>query len=256
MLGELVVPGRLILEHGVDDGEELAHDGDEGDFGRLARRTQALIEGAERGVVPCGDQRGHVEGGAYGCATAPDLTATPPLAAVAVEGGDADEGGDGAAVEAPQFGEVGEQGPRDRGTDAGDAAQEVFLDAPDRTLLNRATDLVINIRDAALEPADMVAQVAGHGSRRDMGEPQPLGVEHLQQLAPARHEEGEGLRVCIGECPWPGLHARAKERQHARVNRIGLAVRPSACANARTWRGLITATGPCATAHAATSASS
>ena len=49
------------FDHGVEDGEEFAHGGDEGDLGWLSLGAFFLEEGAQDGVLPDGDQRRHVE---------------------------------------------------------------------------------------------------------------------------------------------------------------------------------------------------
>ena len=84
-------------EHGIEDDEERAAAGDEGDLGRHAGGAEAGIEGLERRVVADGGEGGHVEDGPDGGAAAPGGAGAAQGAAVAVEGGDADEGGDLAA---------------------------------------------------------------------------------------------------------------------------------------------------------------
>ena len=93
-----------MFDHRVDDREEPAHDGDEGHFPRLAGGSEPLIKAGQEGVVARRDQRRHIQRRPDGGAPAPDPAAAAELAAVAVEGRDADQGRDGAAVECAQFG--------------------------------------------------------------------------------------------------------------------------------------------------------
>ncbi len=51
----------LIAERHVEDGEQLAHDGDDGGLGEPAGVAQALVGGAGGGVVPDGGEGRHVQ---------------------------------------------------------------------------------------------------------------------------------------------------------------------------------------------------
>ena len=79
------------------------------------------------------------------------------LATIAIEGRDADQGGNGAAVQPAELGQFGEQRTRRGRPDAGHAAQQILLHAPDRAGLNRRPDLVIDVGDAPLEPPNVAA---------------------------------------------------------------------------------------------------
>src|SRR5262245_13191774 len=54
-------PRLVVADHGVECGEQLAHDGDEGEASRFAGLAQASVEASQRWVVPDGDQTGHIE---------------------------------------------------------------------------------------------------------------------------------------------------------------------------------------------------
>ncbi len=79
------------------------HGGDAGDFAGCAGGTQALIEGANDGVVLAGDDGGHVEGGANGRAAAPGGARPRAGATIAIERGDADQGRELAMREVAEF---------------------------------------------------------------------------------------------------------------------------------------------------------
>src|SRR5882672_4640052 len=92
-------PGPLIAQHGVEDGEQLAHGGDEGEAGGFAGVAQTAVEGLERRVVLDGDQASHVERRPDLDAAPLDLSPAAVSAAVPVHRGDAGEGGDLVAVD-------------------------------------------------------------------------------------------------------------------------------------------------------------
>src|SRR6476646_4201122 len=54
-------PGFAVTQHGVEDGQQLAHGSDEGEAGRFAGLAQTAVEGLEHRVVPDGDQASHIE---------------------------------------------------------------------------------------------------------------------------------------------------------------------------------------------------
>ena len=47
-------PGLAGLEYGVGEDDESPEHGDEGNFGRLALGDEALVKGAQHGIVPAG----------------------------------------------------------------------------------------------------------------------------------------------------------------------------------------------------------
>jgi hypothetical protein len=49
-----ISPGLLITDHGVEDGEQFVHAGDDGRFEGLAGVAKSLVEAADCGVEPSG----------------------------------------------------------------------------------------------------------------------------------------------------------------------------------------------------------
>jgi hypothetical protein len=66
----------MVADHGVQDREELAHGGDQGDLGGMAGGSQALVEGGQDGVAA---HRGDlvIEGESYRARLKPSLKAAP-----------------------------------------------------------------------------------------------------------------------------------------------------------------------------------
>ena len=92
-----MVPGITISGDGIEGDEELSGDRDEGELGRLAGLSEALVELSERRVESRGRHRGQVEHGSHGSAATADTSGAPERAAVAGEGCEADERCDFAA---------------------------------------------------------------------------------------------------------------------------------------------------------------
>lgn len=56
------IPRLSRLGHGVEDGQELAHEGNQGDFFRLARVPDSVVESAQHRIEAHSDEGCHVEG--------------------------------------------------------------------------------------------------------------------------------------------------------------------------------------------------
>jgi len=65
-----LIPRFAASDHRVEDGQQLAHAGDEGDLGQLAGGQQAIVEGLDGRVAAAGGQRlvvaGYVDQGGSG----------------------------------------------------------------------------------------------------------------------------------------------------------------------------------------------
>src|SRR5258705_10232175 len=80
------LPFPFVPEHGVEGGEDLTGDGDEGDHFRLTGGKQAHVEGFEDRVVAAGDESSEVESGPCGAAPASDHALALPAARLTSEG--------------------------------------------------------------------------------------------------------------------------------------------------------------------------
>jgi hypothetical protein len=85
---------REGFEKAVKMDEEMAHDGDEGDFVGFAGGAQALVEGFQDGIGAGGAKGGHKEGPAHLDAAAANGAGTAIGAAVAIKRGQAGQGRD------------------------------------------------------------------------------------------------------------------------------------------------------------------
>ena len=85
---------------GIEDGEQLAHAGHDGDLFGLAGIHQALVGRADHGIVAGGDDGRHVQGTTHLGAAALAAPAPAQPAGVAGHRGDAHQRGDLATVQA------------------------------------------------------------------------------------------------------------------------------------------------------------
>ena len=97
-----------VFEEAVEEVDEFANDGDEGDFVGFAACGEALVEGFEDGVVADGGGGAHVEDLANVGPPALDMALFTLFSAVLIVGRDADEGGGLGAAELAELGHEGE----------------------------------------------------------------------------------------------------------------------------------------------------
>src|SRR6187402_1312859 len=108
-----LAPWLLVSKDSVEDCEELPGGCDESDQLGLSGCDEAVAEGLEVGVAARGDHGAEEEGGAHVGPAAADEALALPFAGLAGPGGEADEGGDLAAVERSKLGQLGQQCTRD-----------------------------------------------------------------------------------------------------------------------------------------------
>jgi len=67
-----IVPGFTGSDHGVEDSQELAHAGDDGDLLGFAGGDEAVVELLDDGIESDGRERCHVESASHPPASAED----------------------------------------------------------------------------------------------------------------------------------------------------------------------------------------
>jgi len=210
-----------MAQDGVEDKEEFVHAGGQGDFLGFAGGAEALVEGANGRVVPGGDERGHVQGGAHAGAAPPDDTPAAQRAALAGERGHANQGGNGFAVEVAEFGHLGEQGQGGGRANAGDAAQQILPFAPERAGLHGVAQVVVEGGELVVQPGDVRLDTRAHGRQGGI-EPVALGRAHADKLTPSGQQGAEFLGLGVRERAWRRLHDLGEAREQLGVQGVGL----------------------------------
>ncbi len=189
----------MMLDHRVQDDQELAHAGREGYFPGLARPTKAVVKGLDDGVIPAGGQSSQIEGSPDSGPSAPDRSFAPEAAAVSIERGDAHQRGNLVAPQSTEFRKVGQQGDGHHPADPWDAAQQIVLFSPEGTLPQGVIQVIIQISQLLLQPADMVLDPLAHCFRASGPQPIFLGSKHLDHLVAPGQEGGQFLSLGIGQ---------------------------------------------------------
>jgi len=116
-------PGAPVSNHGVEGDEEFTGDSNQRDLLGLARCQQARPEGGQVGVAANRGSRRHIQRLAHACAAADDPAPSAETSAVAGHRRQTGQGGDLPSAELSQLRQLGQQGPRGLGPNAGRGAQ-------------------------------------------------------------------------------------------------------------------------------------
>ena len=76
------MPWLLIADDGIEDGQEFAHHGGQGQFGWFTQGNESAIEGAQCGITTGGGQGGHVQTGPHRSPAPVDVSFPPPAAVI------------------------------------------------------------------------------------------------------------------------------------------------------------------------------
>lgn len=98
-----------VFEHVIEEDDEFADDGGEGDELAFPRGQEAIVEGFEDGIAAAGGESGHVESTPDGDAAPGDAPQALVGAAIAIVGGDAGESGGFLLGEFTQLGHFGDE---------------------------------------------------------------------------------------------------------------------------------------------------
>lgn len=203
-----MTPRGSAFHHRIENGEQFPHAGRQRQLLCLARLTQALIEGANHRIPPCGHQCRHVERGADVRPPTPNCPSPFERAAVSWKRRDAGQGGYLLARQGSQLREIGKECRGQYGTHPWHTPQDRFFLAPDWALANGGGQIAIRRDKFLLQPGDVGLHpfLDGPGC-----EAQAIlfGCQHLDQLPTPRHECCERLRLLIGD------------RAHWGANRFG-----------------------------------
>src|ERR1700752_4553298 len=156
---ECRLPANPVAHHRVENRQQLPHAGHQRDFPRLAGSGEAREEGPDHGIAADRGQRGHVQRRTNRGSAAPDVPRAALLPTVPVQRRDADQGGNLAAIEAPQLRQVGEGGCREDGAAARRRAQQVLALPPHRTGANQRLQRLLDVAQLLAQPLHMLLDV-------------------------------------------------------------------------------------------------
>ena len=107
------IPFLAARQHGVEDADQLAHAGDEGDLGFLASGDEALVASFEhRIMLSCCAQNRHEQELSQLVPSSLDMAFTTALTTVGVEGGHPEQGRSGLAIDEAELWQEGDDACR------------------------------------------------------------------------------------------------------------------------------------------------
>ena len=181
---------------------------------RFAEGGEAFVAGLGDGFAADRGGGGHVEQVARVEATATDAAVAAVLAGVAVEGGEAEQGGRLAAVEAAEFGHVGTEAGGIDGAEAGDRADDGSAVGERGVGGDAGLHAGIAVGDGGAQSVDGRMR-AGGGLGIEFGTELAEGVELADELAAAGEQVAEQGEVAR---PWQG---RAEVLEQAEASEHG-----------------------------------
>ena len=113
----------FIFEEMIHEDDELAHAGCQGDQRFFTCGAEALIKVLEDPVIADGAEGGHIKGTTHWSSTAADMPPTRVVAAIAIIGGHAGQGGSRLWVEFAEFRHFRQYGGGHDRADPGDGLQ-------------------------------------------------------------------------------------------------------------------------------------
>ncbi len=187
--------------------------------------------------------------------SAPDRACTSESAAVSLERGDPNQGGDLLTAQGAQLRHTGEHGRGPDGPNSRHAWHQVVLLPPEGTWPNGCGQVLVKVSHAPFQPGDVGLDLLWDLAW-GLAPASVLRHEPLHELAAPRQLSGQLLSLSIGPRPRGGWTASANWAQ-TRASSVSVFARcPMALAKSRTCRGVTMTTGHPAAAHAIVRASS
>ena len=186
-----------MLQHGVENGQELVHTGCQGDFFDFPCGEQPFVKDFDPRILARGDEGPHGQHRAHLRAASPHRPPTAEGPTVAMAGRHADPRRALLAREGPQLGEFQHQRPGTHGPNARGTLQQVVVFPPERAGAEQRLEVVVQRGDARIEPRNMGRNVLREARARPR-QAVLLRGPHDNQLLAAPQEGAQLLRLGVG----------------------------------------------------------
>lgn len=176
--------------------------------------------GFEDAVVADGTESGEVEGAANGAATAGDMAFALEGAAVAVVGGDTDQGGESLIAQSAQFWEFGHQGCGDDRADPWHQLEAVGLGAQSDILSEEACDLGSGGLDLGANQTNQLGALTAQEGVGVVGRAVGFAHQGLLELAAALDQSADAFGQWLWRRCWTGTRGGPELGDDGRVDGI------------------------------------
>lgn len=210
-----------MLDHRIENSEELAHASDQSNFEQFALSSQPFVEVSNHRIACGGDQGRHIQRAAHGRSTTPDGTAAFERTTVSIERCDTSERSNLFTIESAEFRQFGEQGAARDWADSWDSAHAVFTVFPDRVVRDGSVEFLIDSLQCLFEDANVLIDAFCDGQGSHL-KPIDLGADGFDEISSACGQaaqlQGDGVRQ--GAQGW--TNDLSEVRQHASIEGVGL----------------------------------
>ena len=210
-----------MFQHGVDDGDQLAHAGSDGQFLGFARSAKALMKAADHRIKASDNQGCYIQRRTHRRTTTPNGPLSTHNAAVPVERRYSYQSRDLLAVQSAQLRQFRQQGEGEDGTNPGNTPQQVLPFSPERALSYCMVEFLIQCSQLLLQPSDMLLDPWADTGQRS-AQAISLGSEHNYELSSAGQESTQRLGLDIRQGSGRGTHPLCEEGKRLGIREIGL----------------------------------
>lgn len=213
----------VIFDHGVEDDQQFSHACGDDDFELFAFGFEAFGELSDDWVAPSGGESRHVEDASHGGPSPPYRSFAAEASAIAVEGGQADQGGDFLPVEDPQLGKLGQQRGDGHRADARDTAEQVHFILPVIVGFKQVEDMFLDAFDLLVQQVDDLLDAFADCFKGDRFQAVFFGGSQFDELTSTDDELIEfGLFFrCFFEGSRPDVLAEAGDDGSVEAIRLG-----------------------------------
>lgn len=212
----------MVANDGVEDGNEFACDGDEGELLSLAGRDKAIVEGLESGVEASTGNGAHVEHGADVRTAAGDDALPLPLTGLASERSKAGETGGFLGIEGAEFGHDSDEGVRDARSDTGNTLKESISGTPERRAMDGVINFLVEDFEFGLEGLEETVNALGETRRGEKTRALTFSDDHLDNLTAASDESGEEASVLVRESAKRRVDSLGESSNDRRIDAVRL----------------------------------
>lgn len=233
-----------VVQHAVEQNDELAHGGRQRDEGFFAGGAQAGVELAQNAVVAHGAECGHVERTAHRSASAADVAGAFARATIAIVGRQASERSGFVGAQRAQLGHLRLEHRSDDRADPGDLLQTRAAGLHRFVLGDLRGDGALALHELPFQEREQRSALLAQQFVGVMLRAIALGGACLHELAAAADEHGQvGLRRA-GRRRGCWSDGFAKSDEHCRIDGVGLGMLTFGTGKMPCARGLDEAQGP------------
>lgn len=216
----------FFSEDGVEDVEQFVHAGDHSDLEGFTGGAEFLIVVTNNVVASDCGECGHVEGASHDFSAALDDAIAAELSAVAVQGGDADEGGGFLPGAVAKLGEIEDEDACGLGPDAGHGGEQVDFFLPGGRLADVLVEVVINLLESFLDELEGRLEIFDDASGGSLFEAVSFHGPHFDKLSTSGEQIPHVLGLFVGDFSCGRFHGLSEAGEDIGVDLVSFGEEP------------------------------